>query len=116
LLVLKLRRFRPVASLAARCRALFRASPRRTGSALARARPRWRPSHMTSDEVEDVVRALTAVAENLEASAAKQSMREAFTQVRAYAGEMWVPVMERPPRQRQVRPDLFRLDVLDADS
>jgi hypothetical protein len=41
---------------------------------------------MTIDEVEDVVRALTAVAENLQAIA-KQSMQEAFTQVRAYAGE-----------------------------
>jgi hypothetical protein len=51
---------------------------------LARARP---PSHMTTEEVEDVVRALTAVGENLEASAAKQSMQEAFVQVRAYAGE-----------------------------
>jgi hypothetical protein len=42
---------------------------------------------MTTEEVEDVVRALTAVGENLEASAAKQSMQEAFVQVRAYAGE-----------------------------
>jgi hypothetical protein len=58
---------------------------------------------MTIDEVEDVVRALTAVAENLEAGAAKQSMREAFTQVRAYAGEMSVPAMERPRGQRQAK-------------
>jgi hypothetical protein len=57
---------------------------------------------MTTEEVEDVARALTAVAENLEAGAAKQSMQEAFTQVRAYAGEKtWAPAMERPPRQRQ---------------
>ena len=58
---------------------------------------------MTSDEVEDVVRALTAVAENLEAGAAKQSMQEAFTQVRAYAGEMWGPAMERRRGQRQAK-------------
>jgi hypothetical protein len=37
---------------------------------------------MTTEEVEDVVRALTTVVENLEAGAAKQSMQEAFTQVR----------------------------------
>jgi hypothetical protein len=55
---------------------------------------------MTNDEVEDVVRALSAVADNLEAGAAKQSMQEAFTQVRAYGGEVSVPAMERPPRQR----------------
>jgi hypothetical protein len=42
---------------------------------------------MTTEEVEGVVRALTAVVENLEANAAKQSMQEAFMQVRAYAGE-----------------------------
>jgi hypothetical protein len=58
---------------------------------------------MTTDEVEDVARALTAVAENLEADAAKQSMREAFMQVRAYAGETRAPVSGTPPRQRQAR-------------
>jgi hypothetical protein len=42
---------------------------------------------MTIEEVEDLVRALTAVMDHLEASAAKQSMQEAFMQVRAYAGE-----------------------------
>ena len=46
---------------------------------------------MTHEEVDDVVRALTAVVENLEASGAKQSMQEAFVQVRAYAGETWAP-------------------------
>ena len=44
-------------------------------------------SHMTREDVENVVRALTMVVENLEASAAKQSMLEAFTQVRIYADE-----------------------------
>jgi hypothetical protein len=52
---------------------------------------------MTIEEVEDVVRALTAVVENLEASAAKQSMQEAFMQVRAYAGER----KPREPTSRQ---------------
>ena len=42
---------------------------------------------MTLEDVEDVVRALIMVVENLEASAAKQSMLEAFTQVRIYADE-----------------------------
>ena len=51
------------------------------------AQPPRHPSRMTIDEVEDVVRALTMVVENLEASAAKQSMQEAFTQVRVYVGE-----------------------------
>jgi hypothetical protein len=46
---------------------------------------------MTIEEIEDVVRALIAVVENLEASAAKQSMQEAFIQVRAYAGETRAP-------------------------
>jgi len=58
---------------------------------------------MTTMEVEDVVRALSAVAENLEAGAAKQSMQEAFTQVRAHAGDMRALAMERPRRQRQNR-------------
>jgi hypothetical protein len=43
---------------------------------------------MTIEEVEDVVRALTAVAEKLEASAAKHSIQEAFMQAHAYADEM----------------------------
>jgi hypothetical protein len=38
---------------------------------------------MTTDEIEDVVRALTAAVEKLEASAARQSMQEAFMQMRA---------------------------------
>jgi hypothetical protein len=57
---------------------------------------------MTIEEVEDVVRALTAVMENLEASAAKQSMQEAFVQVRAYAAETQAPTRGRPPGQRQI--------------
>jgi hypothetical protein len=86
-LVQKLRRFLLVTSLATRYRAVFGARPRRTGSESTKARPPRRSSHMTIEEVEDVVRALTAVVENLEASAAKQSMQEAFMQVRVYAGE-----------------------------
>jgi hypothetical protein len=85
--VLKLRHFQLVASLTARCRALFSARPRRLASDLAIARSLHCPSHMTNEEVEDVVRALTAVVENLKASGAKQSMQEAFVQVLAYAGE-----------------------------
>jgi len=81
-LVLKLRRFRLVASLAARCRALFGARPRRIGFVLAQAR---RQSRLTTEEIEDVVRALTMVVKNLDAGVARQSMQEAFMQVRAYA-------------------------------
>jgi hypothetical protein len=59
---------------------------------------------MTTEEVEDVVRALTTVVENLEAGAAKQSMQEAFMQVRAYAGETRAPVRERPQVKVLIRP------------
>jgi hypothetical protein len=38
---------------------------------------------MTTEEIEDVVRALIAAVENLEPGAAKQSMQEAFMHVRA---------------------------------
>lgn len=55
--------------------------------------------HMTIEEVEDVVRALT---EKLETGAAKQSILEAFMQTHAYADEMLLPASERPLRQRQV--------------
>lgn len=80
-----LRPFRLVASLAARCRVQFGARPRRDGFPLLEAREPQFPSQMTTEEVEDVVRALTTVVKNLEAGPAKQSMQEAFTQVRAYA-------------------------------
>jgi hypothetical protein len=99
--VLKLRRFRLVASLTARCRVLFGARPCRTGSALARTRPPRHPSLMTIEEIEDVIWALTAVAEKLETGDTKQSIQEAFMQTRAYAGEMLVPASERPLRQRK---------------
>jgi hypothetical protein len=56
---------------------------------------------MTIEEVEDVVRALTAVAEKLETGEAKQSIQEAFMQTHAYADEMRVPASERPLRQRR---------------
>jgi hypothetical protein len=80
-----LRPFRLVASLAARCRALSGARPRRDGFALAEAQLARCSPQMTTEEIEDVVRALTMVVENLDAGAAKQSMQEAFMQVRAYA-------------------------------
>jgi hypothetical protein len=56
---------------------------------------------MTIEEIEDVIRALTAVAEKLETGDTKQSIQEAFMQTRAYAGEMLVPASERPLRQRK---------------
>jgi hypothetical protein len=59
------------------------ARPPRDGSSLEEA---CRPSViMTSEDIEDVVRALTRVVDNLETCAARQSMRESFMQVRAYA-------------------------------
>jgi hypothetical protein len=60
-----------------------------------------RPSHMTTDEIEDVVRALTAAVKKLDADAARQSMQEAFMQMRAYADATRASARERPPRQRQ---------------
>jgi hypothetical protein len=83
-LVRILRPFRLVASLAARCRALSGARPRRDGFSLHEARRARCPSQMTSEEIEDVVRALILVVKNLEVGPAKQSLQEAFTQVRAY--------------------------------
>jgi hypothetical protein len=46
---------------------------------------------MTTEEVEDVVRALNAVVEYLETRVAKQSIQDAFLQVRAHAGELSQP-------------------------
>jgi hypothetical protein len=81
--VLKLRRFRLLASIAAKYRAL------------AKMRSSRRQSHMSAEEIEGVVRAMTTVVQNLEASAARQSMQEAFMQVRAYANTMRDSVRER---------------------
>jgi hypothetical protein len=39
---------------------------------------------MTVDEIDNVIRALNAVADNLDTRVAKQSIREAFLQVRAH--------------------------------
>jgi hypothetical protein len=57
---------------------------------------------MTIEEVEDVVRALTAVAEKLEPGEAKLSIQEAFMQAHAYADERaGTRYSERLHRQRQ---------------
>ncbi len=83
----QLRNFLLATSLATRLRALLGARPRRIGAGMTPPQPPRHPSHMTIEDVEAVVRALTMVVENLEAGAAKQSMLEAFTQVRVYAHE-----------------------------
>ena len=95
----ELRHLRLVATLAARCRVLFGASSRRLAfkGLGSKARPPRRSSHLTTEEVEDVVRALTTVVENLEASCARQSMQEAFMQVRAHAGELRALARDRSP-------------------
>jgi hypothetical protein len=54
---------------------------------------------MTNEEIDDVVRALTLIVENLEAGPAKQSMQEAFTQVRARASAMRTSVRKKSGRQ-----------------
>jgi hypothetical protein len=83
----------------ARCRVLFGARPRRTESALVGVCPLPRSSHMTIEEIEDVVRALIAVAEKLETGEAKKSIRDAFLQTQAYADEMLAPSSERSRRR-----------------
>ena len=55
---------------------------------------------MTIEEVEDVVRALHAVVENLETRIAKQTIQDAFLQVRAHAGKTLATVSEPSTRQR----------------
>ncbi|MGA9332453.1 MAG: hypothetical protein WBV83_25610 [Bradyrhizobium sp.] len=56
---------------------------------------------MTIEEVDDVVRALKAVVESLDTRIAKQSMQEAFLQVRAEAGRTLATVRETSLRQRR---------------
>jgi hypothetical protein len=50
---------------------------------------------MSAEEIEGVVRAMTTVVQNLEANVARQSMQEAFMQIRAYADTMRASVRER---------------------
>lgn len=99
-MVLELRRFRLVASLAARYRALIGARPRRDGCLIAKARSPQRQSYMTTEEIEDVVRALITVVDNLETGAAKRSMQQAFMQVRAHASATRASAKVGPPGQR----------------
>lgn len=94
----KLLRFRLLASIAARCRAWFDARFRRV---LAKMRSSRRHSHMSTEEIEDVVQAMTTVVENLEASAARQSMQEAFMQVRVYADAMRASSGNNPAVQKR---------------
>jgi len=56
---------------------------------------------MTTEEIEDVVRALITVVDNLETGSARQSMQEAFTQVRAHASATRASAKVRPPGQRE---------------
>jgi hypothetical protein len=75
--ILKLRRYRLIASFAARCRALFGTKCRRIEPVPAGLSS----SQMTSEEIDHVVRAMILVVESLEEGPVKQSMQEAFTQV-----------------------------------
>jgi hypothetical protein len=56
---------------------------------------------MSTEEIEDVVQAMTTVVENLEASAARQSMQEAFMQVRVYADAMRASSDNNPAVQKR---------------
>jgi hypothetical protein len=69
---------------------------------------------MTIEEVEDVIRALIAVAEKLETGAAKQSIREAFMQTRAYADECWQPRVKDRCGNDRPKHDVFRLNSSDV--
>jgi hypothetical protein len=82
-LVSKLRLLLLMSSLAARCHALL--SERHSNSASDVLDITQHSSHLTAEEIENVVRALNAVVENLRTRIAKQSMQEAFLQVRAHA-------------------------------
>jgi len=69
---------------------------------------------MTIEEIEDLVRQLTAVADKLEARAAKQSIQEAFLQAHAYADEYrYLRLKDRSGNDRLAH-DLFRsnMDIL----
>jgi hypothetical protein len=101
ILVLELRGYRLAASLAARYRAMIGARPRRDESLTAEAKSPQIRSYMTSEEIEDVVRALITVVDNLETGSARQSMHEAFMQVRAYAIAIRASAKAGPPRQRE---------------
>ena len=99
-MVLKLRHFWLVASLTARYRAMVGAKPRRDGVFTCRGLVTQRQSQMTSEEVEDVVRALTTVVENLEPGCEAIDAGVIYASARLcrfYAASAKV----RPPRQRQ---------------
>jgi hypothetical protein len=67
---------------------------------------------MTIKEVEDLIRQLTAVADKLEARAAKQSMQEAFLQLHAYADDRYRRLKERSGDDSPAH-DLFRSNGID---
>jgi len=99
-----LRYSRLVALIAASCRALFDVSPHGTGAGLAGVALSQRSFRLTVEEVEDIVRALTMTVENLDAGAAKQSMQEAYVQVRAHAVTMRAPARTTSPGNDRLKP------------
>ena len=74
-------------SLAARCHALLSERHSRAASDVLDIQLTQHSSHLTAEEIESVIRALKAVVEYLDTRIAKQSIREAFRQVRAYASK-----------------------------
>jgi hypothetical protein len=68
---------------------------------------------MTIEEVEDLVRQLTAVAHKLEARAAKQSIQEAFQQLHAYADEYRYRQLNDRSEKNSLAHDLFRSNGID---
>jgi hypothetical protein len=77
---LKFRFYRPVTFFAARYRARFGTSGLRIFHIPCRARP----SKMTSEDIEVLVRAMTVTADNLDTGPVKHLMQEATTQVIAH--------------------------------
>ena len=100
-MVPRLRLLLLMSSLAVRCHVLLSERHSRAASDVLDAQLSRRSSHMTAEEIENVVRALNAVVENLDTRIAKQSIQEAFLQVRAHASKMLVTVSEASTRPRR---------------
>lgn len=84
-MVSRLRLLLLMSSLTTRCHALLSEKHSRTAYDVFNAQlPRQSPQ-MTAQEIENVIRALKAVVNNLDTHIAKESIQEAFVQVRAHA-------------------------------
>lgn len=85
MLVPRLRLLLLMRSLVARCHARLSERRSRTASDVFNAQATPTDPQMTAQEIESVIRALKAVVDNLDTRLAKESIQEAFVQVRAHA-------------------------------